>query len=78
MDSTVDYIKELLSVDPSQNLIEPSEEKSDPIELETDLDDIEYTEIDKTSKKITSAAVDGGQGTIIRNNVFTYSEIDFR
>ncbi|NIR63699.1 MAG: DNA double-strand break repair nuclease NurA [candidate division Zixibacteria bacterium] len=70
MDSTVDYIARLLTVDPSLRLLEPSEEESDPVELETELDQVEYTVIEDLRHKFSAGAVDGGQGTIIRNNVF--------
>ncbi len=70
MDSTVEYIAKLLSVDPSLRLLEPAEDEAEPLELESDLDDIDYSEIEPSLKEFTAGAVDGGQGTIIRNSVF--------
>jgi hypothetical protein len=70
MDSTVEYIAKLLSVDPSLKLLESSEDEAEPLELESELDDIDYSEIEPSLNEFTAGAVDGGQGTIIRNNVF--------
>ncbi|HDS01231.1 MAG TPA: DNA double-strand break repair nuclease NurA [candidate division Zixibacteria bacterium] len=70
MDSTVDYIARLLSVDPSLKLLEPAEEDSEPLELENELDEIDYVVIEDSRHEFSAGAVDGGQGTIIRNNVF--------
>ena len=69
MAETVDFIRELLSANPTMNLISDDPDDPEPMAIENDLDKIEYNPIEKNNHGCSLWAIDGGQGTIVRNNV---------
>lgn len=70
MSDTIAYIKELLSLNPSVNLVPDDTSEPEPISIETDVSNLDFTPIEEAGHSANVWAVDGGQGTIVRNNVF--------
>jgi len=71
MSQTVEFIRELLSVSPDHNLVEETSEDHEKLDLADSLDDLDFQTVEDTGISFTAAAVDGGQGTVVRNSVFT-------
>ena len=71
MEQSVEFIRSLLSSAPQQNLIVESENENFSLELESDLDKLEFELIENKKSDYKAGAVDGGQGTIVRNAVYT-------
>ena len=71
MEQSVEFIRSLLSSAPQQNLRVESESADTVLELESDLDKLDFELIKDTKSVYKTCAVDGGQGTIVRNSVYT-------
>jgi NurA domain len=70
MDHTVKFIRELLSISPQQNLMEEKSDDSEKLDIIDSPDDLEFHPIEDVPDDFSTAAVDGGQGTVVRNNIF--------
>ncbi len=70
MDHTVEFISGLLSESPDIYLGEETPETTEKLSLENSLDNLDFRSIDQPSGSYSACAIDGGQGTIIRNSVF--------
>lgn len=71
MDHTIDFLRGFLSEIPGLNLVEENPNPTDKLELEADLAELEFNPIEESPPVFTALAIDGGQGTIVGNNVFT-------
>jgi hypothetical protein len=70
MADTISYIRQLLSISPTMDLMPDDSADPEPILIETDLSKIDYRPIEDITQNESIWAIDGGQGTIVRNNVF--------
>jgi hypothetical protein len=70
MDHTIDFVRRFLSETPGLNLLEENSDSSGKLELEGDLAGLEFNPIEQKAPEFTALAIDGGQGTIVGNNVF--------
>ncbi len=70
MDHTIDFVRSFLSETPGLNLLEENPDAPEKLGLEGDLAELEFNPIEEKTPEFSALAIDGGQGTIVANNVF--------
>lgn len=72
LNGAVDYIRSLLSALPAEKLRSDAVDSHEPLQIEDNLDALEFVPVAESPKtNLRSAAIDGGQGRIASNSLFT-------